>query len=202
MESKTAFFDVRAGQWEQHCYPDEQRNRLQELIQAFGVVAGESVLDLGTGPGILIPYLRDRLGTKGRICALDLSFPMVRQAAKKPLSRRDRVLQADVQDIPFQQNCFDRLICFAAFPHFPDPQGALQEMARVLKPGGTLVIAHLMSRAELNRHHQGHAAVAGDRLPDDRQMAAYFRQAGLSAPEIVNRPGRYVAQGRKVSQAG
>ncbi len=197
MESKTAFFDLRAGQWEQHCYPDEKRNRLQDLIRAFEVVSGECVLDLGTGPGILIPYLRERVGKKGRLCALDLSFPMVQQAAKKPLARRDMVLQADAQGIPFKQDRFDRAICFAAFPHFPDPQLALQEMARVLKPGGTLIIAHLMSRAELDRHHQGHAAVAGDRLPDDRQMAAYFRQAGLSAPEIVNQPGRYLARGRK-----
>jgi ubiquinone/menaquinone biosynthesis C-methylase UbiE len=89
------------------------------------------------------------------------------------------------------------VICFAAFPHFEDQGEAVREMGRVLRPGGELVIAHLMSREELARHHAEHASVARDLLPDDHRMRAFFVEAELSPPEIVNMPGRYMAKGVK-----
>lgn len=78
-----------------------------------------------------------------------------------------------------------------------DFRQAVHEMARVLKPKGALVIAHLMSREELARHHGEHEAVARDVLPDDRQMTSFFWEAMLSRPKILNRPGQYLAKGRK-----
>jgi ubiquinone/menaquinone biosynthesis C-methylase UbiE len=197
MAPKQTFFDSRASDWEETCYPEPVRARLQELTKEFGVRRGEHVLDVGTGPGVLIPYLRARTGPPGRICAFDLSFEMTKQANRKERASDDMVIRADVHRIPFGDNAFDRVICFAAFPHFHDPGQAVHEMARVLKPEGELIIAHLMSREELARHHGGHEAVARDVLPGDRQMASLFLDAMLSRPDILNRPGRYLARGRK-----
>ena len=196
-KSHTDFFDSRAGVWEETCYPEPVRERLRELIREFKTAPGERILDVGTGPGILIPFLRKLAGESGRICAMDLSLEMVRQARKKSPAVTDVPIRADVHRIPFGSGMFDRVICFAAFPHFDDPQTAVLEMSRVLKFGGTLVVAHLMSRRELARHHATHASVAGDVLPDDERMRSYFTDAGLSAPEIVDIPGRYLAAGVK-----
>lgn len=197
MEKDTRFFDARADNWEETCYPPPVRARLRELIHEFGIRPEERVLDVGTGPGVLVPYLRERVGPSGRICAFDLSLEMIRQAGQKPAAPRDIILQADVHHIPFSHETFDRVICFAAFPHFQDPGHALQEMSRVLNPGGHLIIAHLMSRKELAAHHGSHASVARDVLPEASEMKGLFAQAGLSSPDMVDIPGRYMARGVK-----
>lgn len=197
MQKDTRFFDTRAEHWEETCYPPPVRERLLKLIEAFGITPEERVLDVGTGPGVLLPYLRDRVGPSGRLCAFDLSMQMLRQARQKPRAAQDTVLQADAHHIPFRDEMFDRVICFAAFPHFQDPRYALQEMSRVLNPGGHLIIAHLMSRKELAAHHASHASVATDVLPEHDHMKMLFVDARLSASDIVDRPGRYLARGVK-----
>lgn len=197
MVDKDGFFDHRATTWEEKNYPPDVRRRLEELIPAFGVRECERVLDIGTGPGILIPYLRERVGKAGRICALDLSFEMVRKAREKSRGAKGLILQADVHRLPFGENSQNRVICFAAFPHFRNLQAAMGEMGRVLVPGGVLVIAHLMSRRELAAHHGTHSSVARDLLPDSDGMKALFEGAQMSKPVVVDIPGRYLAVGVK-----
>jgi ubiquinone/menaquinone biosynthesis C-methylase UbiE len=197
MESKTHFFDTRAENWEETCYPAPVRERLLDLIREFQIGSGERILDVGTGPGILLPYLRQGVGPFGQVCAFDLSLEMIRRAAEKPRSLLDMVFQGDVHFIPFADRVFDRVICFAAFPHFEDPGRALREMARVLKTHGVLIIAHLMSRKELAAHHGSHATVSHDVLPTYQKMRDLFVKAGLSPSDIVDIPGRYVARGVK-----
>jgi len=193
MESKTHFFDTRAENWEETCYPAPVRERLLDLIREFQIGSGERILDVGTGPGILLPYLRQGVGPFGQVCAFDLSLEMIHRAAEKPRSLLDIIFQGDVHFIPFADRVFDRVICFAAFPHFEDPAQALREMGRVLKTGGSLVIAHLLSREELAAHHGTHDTVARDVLPPHHEMKALFVKAGFSPPEIVDIPGRYYA---------
>ncbi len=197
MKKDTRFFDDRARHWEETCYPPPVRHRLAALFREFDVKPGERVLDVGTGPGILLPHLRLGVGESGQICAFDLSFEMLRSAAAKPLGPKDILVRADTHFIPFRDDCFDRVICFAAFPHFERPQRAVCEMGRVLRVGGKLIIAHLMSREELARHHATHASVKGDHLPDHDQMKVFFRKAGFNSPHILDVPGKYIARGVK-----
>ena len=173
------------------------RERLHALIRDFAVNPGEKILDVGTGPGVLIPYLRQGVGPSGQVCSFDLSFEMIREARKKPHTFLDMIFQSDVHHIPFTDRVFDRVICFAAFPHFHSPGQALQEMSRTLKSGGVLIIAHLMSRKELAEHHGSHKTVARDLLPSDLEMKALFAEAGLSLPDIIDVPGQYFAKGYK-----
>jgi ubiquinone/menaquinone biosynthesis C-methylase UbiE len=196
MAAAIDFFDRRASQWEATCYPPQVRSRLEALIPSFGLKGGDRVLDIGTGPGILLPYIQDQVGPRGRIAAVDCSLPMVRQANPKRRWFRDLVLQGDAHRLPFCDQCFDVVICFAAFPHFQRPEMAMAEMARVAAPGGRVVIAHLMSRRELALHHGSHPAVSGHGLPPQAEMMALMRGAGLAPAPITDRPGRYLAWGR------
>lgn len=197
MIKDTPFFDSRAAQWEKTFYPPAVREKLIHLVADFGVRPDEIILDVGTGSGVLLPYLVHYVGTSGKIAALDLSMEMVRQAKKKDLAIPHLILRSDVHRLPFASDVFDRVICFAAFPHFHDTETALKEMARVTRTHGTIIISHLMSRQELARHHATQDAVAEDRLPDDDTMALLFKSAGLQLSPIVNKPGRYMASGIK-----
>ena len=197
MTSQRDFFDSRARDWEATCYPPDVRKRLEALAPLFGVKRGSRILDVGTGPGVLIPYLRRTGGASARIWAFDLSWLMVREATAHRSAGRDLVLQADVHHIPCRAASFDHIICFAAFPHFDDPKRALTELARVARPGADIIIAHLLSREELAHHHGSHKAVADDILPDPARMTALFIEAGFTAPHITDVPGRYLAVGKR-----
>ena len=194
-DPRGAFFDERASGWEEHCYPPETRARLRALLPYFGVRPGAAVLDLGAGTGILASCLREV--PAGLLLALDVSFEMAKQAAMKAGYSKGGVLQATAMRLPVRDASIDTVLCFAAFPHFEDKPAALREMFRVLRPGGNVVVAHLLSRAELSRHHGGCSAVADDKLPDDDGMRRLFRDAGFPEPEILDSPGRYIARAAK-----
>lgn len=196
-DASNAFFDERAPSWEATCYPQQVRVRLAELIPCFELAPGDRVLDIGTGPGVLLPYIQEQVGPAGRIVALDRSLPMVAQAGRKRRWFRDLALQADVHRLPFADQRFDVVICFAAFPHFQTPAQAMAEMARVAAPGGRVVIAHLMSRRELAEHHGSHRAVRGHELPVEAEMKALMQGAGLACSRIVDEAGRYLAMGER-----
>lgn len=194
---RAQFFDERAEKWEETCYPDTVRERLWPVVAGFGLPIGGRVLDMGTGPGTLIPYLRRAIGPEGRIMAFDAAPGMVEVARFKCVDGRTEVVCASAMDMPFESEAFDAVVCFAAFPHFSDKALALREMVRVAKSGAPVIIAHLLGRAQLAAHHGAHPAVADDHLPDDVTMCALFLQAGLPAPQVTDLENYYEAKARK-----
>lgn len=193
MTTCTDFFDRRASHWEETCYPPETRARIAPLVAELEIRSGARLLDMGTGTGILLPYLLESIDPSGKLFAFDLSFPMVREAKCKPEAAHVGLFQADALRLPIRSESLDQIVCFACFPHLPDPEAALREMARALRPGGRLAVAHLLGREELARHHGGCSEVARDRLPPEDRMKALFRNVGFSPPRIADRPGRYLA---------
>ena len=197
MSDQSVFFDSRAEEWEAKCYPPEVRSRLVALVNEFRIAPGSRVLDVGSGPGLLYPYLKELTGEGGTVVAFDISLNMIRQGRKKVISSRDLLFQGDAMAMALHDTLFDHVLCFAAFPHFSDPEKALRELCRVAKPGAEVVIAHLLSREELARHHGSHDAVADDVLPPAEKMSQYFVESGLEHPEIIDIPGRYMARARR-----
>lgn len=197
-DPRSAFFDERAAGWESKCYPEPVRARLWPLVESLGLPYGGTILDMGSGPGTLLPYERRAVGPEGTIVSFDVSFEMMRQAMVKEPGGSMCRLQATAMRLPLKAGRFDALVCFAAFPHFSDKPAAMAEMARVCRQGARLCIAHLLSREELMRHHGSHPAVAEDCLPDEGVMRGLFADAGFELPEIIDRPGRYLAQARKI----
>jgi ubiquinone/menaquinone biosynthesis C-methylase UbiE len=104
-----------------------------------GLPAGADVLEVAPGPG----YLAVELARRGfTVAALDISRTMVQitgENARQAGVRVD-VRNGDAAAMPFGDGSFDLIVCQAAFKNFVDPLGALDEMHRVLRPGGTAVI--------------------------------------------------------------
>lgn len=98
--------------------------------------AGSSVLEVAPGPG----YFSIELAKRGSyaVTGLDLSRTFVKMASEKAAEAGVRVnfQHGSASKMPFPKETFDFLLCRAAFKNFADPVGALQEMCRVLKPGG------------------------------------------------------------------
>jgi ubiquinone/menaquinone biosynthesis C-methylase UbiE len=156
------------------------------------------VLDVGSGTGVLLPFLITELGSEGRIIALDFSAEMLIQAQAKSFPPIVAFAQADVLAIPLADNSVDLAICNSVFPHFGDKAKALKEIARVLKNNGRLVICHTMSRAMINQLHQSVGGViANDLLPDESQLRGLMKQAGLRITRFEDNPERYVVIAEK-----
>ena len=197
MKKKKEFFDQLADSWEDQSFPPETRKRVAELVVAFGIKKGARVLDVGTGTGILHPYLLAAVGKSGQVFAFDYSFKMLKEATQKPSKYDLLCFQASAMAVPLPAGLCDTIVCFAAFPHFANQLKALQEMARVAKKGAPVIIAHLMSRDELLKHHGSHSPVAGDTVPEEMDLWRMFQSAGLTDPQITERPGFYLARALK-----
>jgi ubiquinone/menaquinone biosynthesis C-methylase UbiE len=130
--------------------------RKQAVQLTAGLPGGADVLEVAPGPGYHAVELA-RLGYT--VTGLDISHTFVELAsgyareAGVPVDFR----QGDVADLPFHPDSFDLVVCQAAFKNFTEPVRALDEMHRVLRPGGTAVIQDLnrdASRADIAREVQ------------------------------------------------
>jgi ubiquinone/menaquinone biosynthesis C-methylase UbiE len=107
---------------------------------------GSDVLEVAPGPG----FLAVELAKRGyRVTALDISASFVRIARENAVRAGVvvDVRQGDASHQPFADAAFDLVICTAAFKNFSDPVGALDEMHRVLRPGGEATIIDLRKDA-------------------------------------------------------
>lgn len=104
---------------------------------------GGAVLDVGTGPGVLLVELA-RLRPDLELSGVDLSTDMVAAAARNlaTFGQRASARHGDVGDLPFPANSFDVVVSSLSLHHW-DPQAAGPELARVLRPGGKVCIYDL-----------------------------------------------------------
>jgi len=192
-----AYFDELAPIWDKELTPERLRC-LGGIIDELGIKHGDHVVDIGSGTGVLVPFLAAKLGSEGKIVALDLSMEMLIQAQAKGFPPIVGFAQADVIAIPLQDDSMDLAMCNSALPHFGDKQKALKEIARVLSTNGRLVICHTMSRQALNRLHQSIGGmVANDLLPDEFQVRRLVKQARLKITHFEDGPERYLVIAEK-----
>ena len=191
------YFDQLASTWDKEL-TQERRECLSNIIKELDIKPGYCVLDIGSGTGVLLPFLTAELGDEGKIIALDFSAQMLGQAKVKNFQPIIDFAQADVIAIPLADDSVDLAICNSVFPHFNDKARALKEIARVLRNNGQLVICHTMSREMINQLHQSiGGAVANDLLPHEFQLRELIKQAGLRISYFEDNPKRYLVIAEK-----
>jgi ubiquinone/menaquinone biosynthesis C-methylase UbiE len=100
---------------------------------------GERILDVATGTGVAAFIAAERVGGSGEIVATDISENMVQQTQAYARERgvgNMRFERADAEDLPFEDESFDAVMCVLGLMYPADPQRAVEEMLRVLKPRG------------------------------------------------------------------
>ena len=102
---------------------------------------GAAVLDLGTGPGVLLVEL-GRTRPDLHLSGIDLSADMVTNASRnlRQTGTSGSVRVGDVTDVPFPEDSFDLIVSSLSLHHWDRPEAAAPEIARVLRPGGKVVI--------------------------------------------------------------
>ena len=113
------------------------------IVEAARVAPGMRILDIACGTGEPAISLAALLGNKGEVVGVDLSPAPLRIAQERAAQRglaNTRFEPADAHDLPFADNCFDRITSRLGVMFFSDLPRALREMHRVLKPGGSATL--------------------------------------------------------------
>ncbi len=190
-------FNRIAAVWDE-TVAEKDEARLRWMVERLEIKPGAAVLDVGTGTGVFLPYLRNSIGREGRIVALDFAEEMLARATAKNFNGNIKYLCADVTDIPFPDETFDAVVCYSSFPHFQDKPKALEELGRVTRGGGRLFICHTSGRDVINETHRHISAVQNDFLPGGSEMRKMLSRAGFLSDIRIEDDGQsYLCYARK-----
>ena len=191
-----AFFNQKAATWDESGSESDMA-KLKEMTERLEIRPGARLLDVGSGTGILLPFLLSKIGNSGQIVAIDYAEEMLKIARIKYLSNTVHYLQADVDHLPLRNELFDAAICYSSFPHFRHKLESLLEINRVIKDSGRLTICHTSSRSEINGLHHEIPTLANDVIPDENEMKAILLQAGFNNIKIEDNTHSYLATAQK-----
>jgi ubiquinone/menaquinone biosynthesis C-methylase UbiE len=129
--------------WVEAPHPFITRARLREALEPS---PGERLLEIGPGTGYYSLPAAEWLGPQGALEILDLQPEMLAHTTRAAQARGLENLvatRADAQSLPYEANRFDGAFLVAALGEVPDQDAALGELARVIRPGGRLVVGEL-----------------------------------------------------------
>lgn len=136
-----------------------------EMPLRHGVEPGMTVLEVGPGNGRYTVETAHRVGETGKVIAIDIEPKMIERVTHRAQAEGITNLEAkiaNVYDLPFPDGTFDAIYMITVIGEIPEPQRALGEFYRVLKPSGTLAFSELWMDPdypmETTLVHKAHAA--------------------------------------------
>jgi len=112
------------------------------LLDLLKPEPGEIILDAGCGTGV---FTLDILSFGTHVIGLDISMPMLLRAREKARGYRFQTVLGDMLSLPFPDDSFDKVVSVTALEFIEEAKGAIQELFRVTKKGGEIVVATLNS---------------------------------------------------------
>lgn len=168
-----------------------QRGLLSRLVSRSDLRAGEDVLDIGCGPGKLVRAMGRQVGPGGSVTGVDPSAEAI--AYNQRRDPHHRYLRSPAQQLPLPDDGFDVVTCTFVMHHIAEPyrDAALNEMWRVLRPGGRLLLADAHSSGFVRAVAGGWARIRG-RKPIDplagvdiRRYVPRLTEIGFAEPQFV-----------------
>lgn len=197
---RRAYFDDLSARWDSFTDGVKVQGALAGVLRGYGLRPDEHVVDLGCGTGNLTHVLCSMLGADARITAVDLAPAMIIKAQGRLSDTRVGWLVADAASLPLPGRSVDRVICFSAWPHFPEPERVAKELGRVLRTGGHLHVLHIDGKEKINAIHAGvGGAIGKDLLPPATDVGLLLRRAGYDVLEEIDTPEAYRVSGRWIA---
>ncbi|HXF56581.1 MAG TPA: methyltransferase domain-containing protein [Actinomycetota bacterium] len=195
----------------------------RDLVAAVGLPQGARVLDVGTGTGVAARRAAEGAGSEGLVVGVDASLPMLEEAARA--GGGPRYVAAEAIDLPFGGGAFDAVLASFVLAHFANHETALDDMVRVLVPGGRLgvtawgpeedefsqawqEVAEEFASREILLDARRQATPGADRFADRERLREALAAAGLREVRVERREYRFVITaeeylvGREISPTG
>lgn len=193
------YFNNVAETWDERFFTSNLSKFLENLVPQFGLTSGQHVLDVGTGTGVIIPFLIKAIGPEGSVTAIDYSEKMVQICKTKHSQFKNVTVHVgNIEVQKFTAETFDAVVCFGVFPHLENKQKALRNISKVLKSSGKLIIAHAMSSEELKTHHEKVSKLVRHAiLLHETEMKKLLQQIGFTKISIKDETGMYLCIANK-----
>lgn len=163
------FFDECSKHWDDSMIRDD--NIINHILDHAGVSEGKTILDVACGTGVLFPdYLKRNVKS---VLGVDISPKMAEIAGSKFEQENISVLCGDIEEMDYE-DAFDCVVVYNAFPHFPNPDALIKKLSAMVKSGGTVTVAHGMSRKKIDSHHSGAAHKVSVGLMSEDELAGIF----------------------------
>jgi len=173
------YFDRLAPEWGSAPSKFEVREKLTSMM---GLSPNSVIADIGCGRGVMFEHLLKTDPLK--IIAVDISGEMLRYAKEQFSESRIEYVHDDFFDAPLPM--LDAAVFFNSYPHFFDKSALTEKLARVLKKNGVSIIAHSLSRAEINGNHRGESVSKLSVPLDDAETEASKFQKYFSADVLID----------------
>ncbi|MFF1406002.1 class I SAM-dependent methyltransferase [Streptomyces sp. NPDC058294] len=183
------FFTARAADWDSR-FPDDGP-AYAAAVSRLGLREGDRVLDAGCGTGRALPTLRAAVGRSGAVLGADLTPAMLRAAVRAGRDRDGRLLLADVAALPLRPGGLDAVFAAGLIAHLPHPADNLRELARVVRPGGTLALFHPIGRAALAARHG--RRITPDDLRAEGNLGPLLGRSGWRMTSYADEEARFLA---------
>ena len=191
-----AFTDEAARRLEILYLSPDVRGQREEVLRLLSPKSGESVIDIGSGPGFLCESLADSVGSMGHVLGIDISADLVALARKRNNRPWLEFEIGDAMALASGDARFDAAVHMQVLEYLPDPDRAIREMARILKPGGRAlavstdwdgVVWHSDNPERMSRVQRAWEAHCSDsRLP--RALAPRLKAAGFAIKSVSGYP--------------
>ncbi len=198
MKNRNEFFNQAAEGW------DNDRRETQEsfrrVVKAAEIREGQTILDVGTGTGVLLPYINEVLCGKGRIYAIDYAEKMIEKLVANGHPPNVIPEVKDIHRTGYCNKSFDRVIANSCYPHFEKKPAALAEINRIMKADALFILSHPTGREFVNNIHKTtHECIKTDLLPEPEAMLPLILSNGFQVMEVVDEPDFFLMKFKKNS---
>ena len=188
--SQVDFFNSVAKNWDNMIEVNE--TKINYLLSKLEIKEDDNILDIGTGTGVLIPFL-SKLAPNGSITGVDISKGMLEVASEKFKSMHNvyfDLVNVETEDI----NCkYDKIILYSMYPHLENKTNTIKKLVKNnLKDNGILMIAHSDSREFLNNLHKDtDKRVSESLLMEVNKQKEVFINASLNVTDAFENDEMY-----------